>query len=191
MSGAWWILLESMSVPPQESPDKPNAVAIAWYVEEAQRLLEDQQRRAESLRTRGGQVAGFGAVFLALIGGNAAKILETADGCTGAVIGLALIGASLCLAVSVVVAVVGVIKPQPFASISADEITNYLSDRFLSEPDLWRVHVRSLRALETATRNAQDGGNAAAKAINISLFAFLAGLAFSVLAIGILIVELI
>lgn len=102
-----------------------------------------------------------------------------------------LLGASLCLAVSVVVAVVGVIKPQPFASISADEITNYLSDRFLSEPDLWRVHVRSLRALETATRNAQDGGNAAAQAINVSLFAFLAGLAFSVVSIGILIVELI
>jgi hypothetical protein len=26
-------------------------VAIAWYVEEAQRLLEDQQRRAELLGT--------------------------------------------------------------------------------------------------------------------------------------------
>jgi hypothetical protein len=35
--------------------------------------------------------------------------------------------------VSVVVAGVGVIKPQPFASISADEITNYVSDRFQSE----------------------------------------------------------
>jgi hypothetical protein len=180
-----------MDVSPKQSPTKPNAEAIAWYVEEAQRLLEDQQRRAESLRTRGGQVAGFGAVFLALIGGNAAKILETVDGYTGTATGLALLGASVCLAVSVVVAGVGVIKPQPFASISADEITNYLSDRFLSEPDLWRVHVRSLRALETATRNAQDGGNAAAKAINVSLYAFLAGLAFSVLAIGILIVELI
>jgi hypothetical protein len=136
-----------MDSTPTQSPTKPNAEAIAWYVEEAQRLLEDQQRRAESLRTRGGQVAGFGAVFLALVGGNAAKILETVDGCAGTAIGLVLLGASLCLAVSVVVAVVGVIKPQPFAAISADEITNYLSDRFLSEPDLWRVHVRSLRAL--------------------------------------------
>jgi hypothetical protein len=39
---------------------EPNPAAIAWYVEEAQRLLEEQQRRAESLRTRGGQLAGFG-----------------------------------------------------------------------------------------------------------------------------------
>lgn len=136
-------------------------------------------------------MAGFGAVFLALIGGNAVKILEAVDGCAGVLIGATLIAASLCLAASVAVAVVGVIKPQSFASISADEITNYLSDRFLSEPDLWRVHVRSLRGLEEATRDAQDGGNAAAKAINVSLYAFLAGLAFSVLAIGTLVVELI
>lgn len=180
-----------MNTPEPTSPANPNPAAIAWYVEEAQRLLEDQQRRGESLRTRGGQVAGFGAVFLALIGGNAVKMLESVDGCAETAIGVALIGAGLCLAASVAVAVGGVIKPQPFASISADEITNFLSDRFLSEPDLWRVQVRSLRALETATRDAQEGGNTAAKAINVSLYAFLAGLAFSVLAIGILIVELI
>jgi hypothetical protein len=174
-----------------QSATNPNKEAIAWYVEEAQRLLEDQQRRAESLRTRGGQVAGFGAVFIALIGSNAAKILESVHGCPQVWIGLTLIGASLCLVVSVAVAVVGVIKPQPFASISADEITNYLSDRFLSEPDLWRVHVRSLRALEQATRDAQEGGNAAVRAINVSLYAFLAGLAFSLVAIATLITELI
>jgi hypothetical protein len=168
-----------------------NSKAVAWYVEEAQRLLEDQQRRAESLRTRGGQIAGFGAVFLALIGGNAAKILHESHGCDRTAIGVTLIIAAICLVASVAVAVVGVIKPQSYAAISADEISNYLSDRFLSEPDLWRVHVRSLRALEVATKDAQEGGNAAAKAINISLYAFLGGLGFSVIAIGTLIVELI
>jgi hypothetical protein len=168
-----------------------NPEAIAWYVEEAQRLLEDQQRRAESLRTRGGQLAGFGAVFLALIGSNAAKILHESHGCDRTEIAVALIIAGLCLVASVAVAVIGVIKPQSYAAISADEITNYLSDRFLTESDLWRVHVRSLRALEVATKDAQNGGNAAARAINFSQYAFLAGLGFSVLAIGILIVELV
>jgi hypothetical protein len=170
---------------------EPNPAAIAWYVEDAQRLLEDQQRRAESLRTRGGQVAGFGAVLLALIGGNVAQILGAVDGWDGIAVGVALLGAALCLATSVVVAVVGVIKPQPFATISADEVTNYLSDRFLDEPDLWRVQVRSLRALEKAVSDAQNGGNAATKAINLSLYAFLAGLGFSVIALGTLILELI
>ena len=152
-------------------------------------MLEDQQRRAESLRTRGGQIAGFGAVFLALIGGNATRILETVGGGAGTAIGVGLIAASLCLAASVTVAVVGVIKPQSYATISADEITNYLSDRFRNEPDLWRVHIRSLRALETAARDAQEGGNVAAKAINLSLFAFVLGLGFSVIAIATLILE--
>jgi hypothetical protein len=174
-----------------QSPTNPNRAAIAWYVEEAQRLLEDQQRRAESLRTRGGQVAGFGAAVLALIGGNAAKILESSNGCARTAIGLTLLAAALCLAASVAIAIWGVIRPQPFAAISADEITNYLKDRFLSEPDLWRVHVRSLRGLEKATRDAQEGGNAAAAAIGRSLYAFLAGLGFSLLSIGTLIVELI
>lgn len=128
---------------------EPNPDAIAWYVEEAQRLLEDQQRRAESLKTRGGQVSGFGAAVLALVGGNATAIL------------------------------------------AADEITNYASDRFLSESDLWRVHLRSLQTLEQATRKAQEDGNAAAVAIMISLCAFLAGLGFSLISLGTLIVELI
>ncbi len=35
----------------------PNSEAIAWYAEEGRRLLEEQQRRAESLRTRGDQIA--------------------------------------------------------------------------------------------------------------------------------------
>jgi protein subunit release factor B len=58
----------------------PNSEAIAWYVEESQRLLEEQQRRAESLQTRAGQIAGFGAVLLALIGRNAATILHELHG---------------------------------------------------------------------------------------------------------------
>jgi hypothetical protein len=130
-------------------------------------------------------------VLLGLIGGNAAKILEAVDGDAEIFIGLALIAASGFLAISVGIAVVGVIKPQSFVTISATEISNYLSDRFQHEPDLWRVHVRSLRGLEIATRDAQFGGNAAVKAISASLYSFLVGLAFSVFAIGSLIVELI
>lgn len=61
--------------PRAAEPGEPNPEAIAWYVEEAQHLLEDQQRRAESLRTRGGQIAGFGATVLALIGGNASQLV--------------------------------------------------------------------------------------------------------------------
>jgi hypothetical protein len=168
-----------------------NSEAIAWYVEEAQRLLEDQQRRAESLRTRGGQIAGVGALFLALIDGNAARILRESHGGGRAAIAVMLIAAALCLAVSISVAVVGVNKPWPYAAISSDEVANYLTEPFLDAPDLWRVHVRSLRALERATVAAQKGANDALKSITISLYAFLAGLASAVVVVGISIVEVI
>jgi hypothetical protein len=169
----------------------PNPAAIAWYVEEAQRLLEDQQRRAESLRTRGAQVAGFGAAVLALIGGNAGTVLSTSQGSARVVVGVALLAALVCLTAAVAVAIWGVILPRSFAVLAAREIANYASDRFLAEPDLWRVHIRSLRALEEATREAQEDGNDAAEAILISLYLFLAGLGFSLISLGTLIVELI
>jgi hypothetical protein len=178
---------------PAEFPpsSEPNPTAIAWYVEEAQRVLEDQQRRAESLRTRGGQIAGFGATVLALIGGNVTKLLDALDGCARTVVGLGFIAAALCLAAAVAVAIWGTLKPKTYAAISSDELQLYGTDRFLNESDLWRVHVRSLHGLEEATASAQDAGNSAAKAIEWSLRAFLAGLGFSLVAIVILISELI
>jgi hypothetical protein len=126
-----------------------------------------------------------------LIGGNASNIVESVDGSPRTYLGLALIAAALCLAAAVAIAVAGVLRPKTFAAISADEISNYTSERFLTEPDLWRVHVRTLRALQEATASAQDAGNAAARAIGWSLRAFLAGLAFSLIAIATLLVELI
>ena len=169
----------------------PNIEAIAWYVEESQRLLEDQRRRAESLRTRGDQIAGFGALLLAVIGGNAARILDEAHGLGRSGIAVMLIGAAFCLAVSISVAVIGVNKNLPYATVCATEIANYLTDSFLDAPDLWRVHVRSLQTLERATEDAQKGGNDAVKSITISLYAFLAGLVFAVVAVATLTVGLI
>jgi hypothetical protein len=170
---------------------EPNPAAIAWYVEEAQRRLEDQQRRAESLRTRGGQIAGFGAAVLALIGGNAGTILGAAAGSTRVAIGAAFLAAVTCVAAAVAIAVWGVIKPRGFVVLAADEIALYASERFLNEPDLWRVHVRALRALEKAARQAQGDGNAAAGALMVSLDALLAGLGFSLIMVGTLTFELI
>lgn len=163
---------------------KPNPDAIAWYVQEAQRLLEEQQRRAESLKTRSGQIAGFGAAVLALIGGNVGTILGAVEGSARSVVGLALFAALVSLAVSVSFAVWAASKPTPFTILASDEIATYASDRFLTEPDLWRVHLRSLHTLEKATREAQGDGNAGAEAILISLYAFLLGLALSLVPVG-------
>ncbi|HEX5983685.1 MAG TPA: hypothetical protein VFY69_05695, partial [Solirubrobacterales bacterium] len=168
---------------------EPNPAAIAWYVEEAQRLLEEQQHRAESLRTRGGHLAGFGAAVLALIAGNAGAAMGAVAGSARAVVGIALLAAALSVAIAVAVAIWGVFKPRSFVLVAADEIAIYGSDRFLTEPDLWRVQVRALRALEEATRETQEDGNAAAGSIMVSLYAVLAGLGFSLISLATLIFE--
>jgi hypothetical protein len=168
---------------------EPNPAAIAWYVEEAQRLLEEQQRRAESLRTRGGQIAGLGAAVLALIGGNAGAVLGAVADSARVAVGAALLAAAISVAVAVAVAIWGVLKPRAFGIVAADEIAIYASDRFLTEPDLWRVQVRTLRALEEVTRETQEDGNAATGAIMISLHALLTGLGFSLISLGTLIFE--
>jgi hypothetical protein len=82
-------------------------------------------------------------------------------------------------------------KPRPFAVLAADESAIYASDRFLAEPDLWRVHGRALRAMETSVRRAQENDDAVAVAITNSLYSFLAGLGFSLILLGTLILELI
>jgi hypothetical protein len=167
-----------------------NREAIAWYVEEAQRLLEEQQRRAESLRTRGGQIAGFGALFLVLIGGNASRILGESHGGLRVTIALVLMIAALCLALSIATAVTGVSK-RTYVTLAAGEIGIYLTEPFLDAPELWRVHVRTLRSLERAIETSQREANDAVKLITVSLYAFLIGLALAVFSVGTLIVELI
>jgi hypothetical protein len=168
-----------------------NREAIAWYVEEARRLLEDQQRRAESLRTRGDRIAGFGALFLALVGSNASRVIHAAHGGARMAIAAGLIVAALCLALSVVVAVIGVNRRRQNATVSAGEIANYLTEPFLEATELWHVQVRALRTLKSATEITQEGANDAVKSITVSLYAFLVGLGLAVISVGILIVELI
>jgi hypothetical protein len=101
-----------------------------------------------------------------------------------------MIVAAVCLfAVAIAIAVWGALRPMVFAAISAEEMTNYASEAFLTEPDLWRVQVRSLHALGSVITTVQDAGDSAASAIERALGAFLAGLAFSLIAVATLLVE--
>lgn len=126
-----------------------------------------------------------------MIGGNAGPILGATDGSARVAVGVALLAAVGSLAVAVAIAIWGIVKPRPFGTITADEIANYTSDRLLNEPDIWRVHLRSLHGLETATRQAEEDGDIAAQAIARALVAFQSGLVFSLISLGTLIVELI
>ncbi len=62
---------------------KPNPDAIAWYVLQAESALDDLQGRVQSLRSRAGQLAGFAAAVVTLVGGNANRILDPLSGTGG------------------------------------------------------------------------------------------------------------
>jgi hypothetical protein len=61
----------------------PNPEAIAWYLKRSEDLLDDLRDQIGSLRTRGGQLAGFSGAILALAGANAVSVLDALGGASG------------------------------------------------------------------------------------------------------------
>jgi hypothetical protein len=81
----------------------------------------------------------------------------------------------------------GTLVPDLFSEISAKEIANFNSERFTHEPDLWRIHVRTIRGLLRVIELTTIQGDQAARAARKAEYLFLAGL-FSVgIALAILI----
>jgi len=165
-----------------------NSDAIAWYLKRSEDLLDDLREGVRSLRIRGGQLAGFSGAVLALAGANVGLVLDTLHGFARYCAGISLLTGVLLLVVSLVTALLGTLLPQFVSEISAEEVANYTSERFIHEPDLWRVHVRTIRSLLDAIESITIQGDGAARAVRKSEYSFLTGL-FSVgVALAILIV---
>lgn len=153
-----------------------NPEAIAWYVQKSEGLLGDLRARVLALRVRGGQLAGFSGAVLALAGANAESILHALHGPARDLAGASLLIGSLLLIVALAAALRGTLLPSLVSDIAAHEVANYASERFTDEPDLWRVHVRTIRGLlvsiEALSRDASD----AARMVGKAEYFFLAGL---------------
>lgn len=166
-------------VPVAERP--PNPEAIAWYVERAEDLLDDLRERVQSLRSRGGQLAGFSGAVLALVGANAESILAALHEAARVAAGTALLVGAICLIAAFVTALRGTLLPHLVSDISAEEVANYTTERFTHEPDLWRVHIRTIRGLLISIDSTTRQGDKAAQAVMWAGRLFLVGL----LAVGI------
>jgi len=165
-----------------------NPEAIAWYLKRAEDLLDDLGDGVRSLRVRGGQLAGFSGAVLALAGANVGLVLGALHGLARYCAGISLLTGVLLLVISLVTALLGTVLPQFVSEISAEEVANYTSERFIHEPDLWRVHVRTIRSLLDAIESITVQGDEAARAVRKAEYSFLTGL-FSVgVALAILIV---
>lgn len=160
-------------------PGAPNPEAIAWYVQRSEDLLDDLRSRVQSLRIRGGQLAGFAGAVLALAGANVSSVLGSLDGIARDGAGICLLIGLLFLTASLVATLGGPLAPQLVSSISAEEVSNFASERFTHEPELWRVHVRTLRAVLEAIEWTTLQVDKAALAVRKAEYLFLTGL-FSV-----------
>jgi hypothetical protein len=166
----------------------PNPEAIAWYLKRSEDLLNDLQGRVQSLRTRGGQLAGFSGAVLALAGANVPSVLGSLHGIARDGAGVWLLVGVLLLIASLVMALDGTVLPRLVSDISAEEISNYTSERFTHEPELWRVHVRMLHSVLDAIGWTTVQGDKAAWAVRKAEYLFLSGLFSVALALAMLIV---
>ena len=66
----------------------------------------------------------------------------------------------------------GTLLPRLVSDISAKEVANYASSRFTDEPDLWRVHVRAIRAILPAIESTTREGDRAAQVVKKAEFFF-------------------
>jgi len=166
---------------------EPNPEAIAWYLERAENLLDDLRDRVQTLRARGGQLAGFSGAVIALVGANAESMLDAVHHAARVAIGVSLLMGTILLIAAFVTALRGTLLTHLVSDISGNEVANYLTERFTHEPDLWRVHVRTIRGLMKAIDLTTRQGDKVARAVMSAGRLFLAGLSAVGAALAILI----
>jgi hypothetical protein len=169
-------------------PGTANPEAIAWYLQRSEDLLDDLRERVQLLRVRGGQLAGFSGAVLALAGANVASVLGSVHGAARDGVGVCLLLGVLLLIASFAAALGGTLVPQLVSDISAEEVSNFASERFTHEPELWRVHVRTLGAVLEAIERTTLHGDRAALMVRKAEYLFLTGLFSIAIALGTLIV---
>lgn len=163
-----------------------NPDAVTWYLGRSESLWADLDERVQSLRVRGVQIAGFSGAVLALAGANVGLVLSALQGPLRDCAGLALLVGVLLLVVSLVTALRGTSHVLDF---SIEEVANYTEERFINEPDLWRVHARTIHGLVEAIESITVQGDEVGRAVRKAEYSFITGL-FSVgVALAILIVE--
>ncbi|MBN9622942.1 MAG: hypothetical protein J0H06_08315 [Actinobacteria bacterium] len=165
-----------------------NPEAVAWYLERSERLLVELRERVLAQRSRGAQIAGFSGAVLALVGANAESTLSALHGSARVCAAGCLLMGSLLLVVAFVTALRGGLLPRFVSDLSVGEVANYATDRFVQEPDLWRVHLRTIRGTIRSIESTTLLGDRTAEAIARAERFFIAGMSLVGSALGILVV---
>jgi hypothetical protein len=157
-------------------PGEPNPEAIAWYLTRSLEHMGDLRERVRSLRARGGQLVGFSGAVLALAGANVDSALTGLHGVMRYAAGIFLLAGVLMLVAALVTALRGTPARGFVSDLSAEEVANYTADRFIREPDLWRVHVRTIRTVLGEIETITLQNDRATRAVRKAEYLFLSGL---------------
>lgn len=164
-----------------------NPQAIAWYLKRSEILLDDLGERLQFLYTRSGQLAGFAGAVLALAAANAESMLAALHGAARVCAGAALLAGALSLVAAFMAGLQGARLRRSVSDLSAQEVANYVTDRFVEEPDLWRVHLRTIRGLLRSINLTTRLGDQAARSVGRAERFLFAGLSLVGVALTILV----
>jgi hypothetical protein len=158
-------------------PKNTNPDSVAWITASARRALDDQDRRAESLQTRAAQIAGFSGAVVALAAPLGLKELGHAAGTAKALAGVMFFLGVTALALTILAAIIFVLKPVPHRAIASKEVRNYVQDpRFLTQSPQ-EIEFRTLKAMRTALERHEVVNARKAQWLTASSYSFLTGLA--------------
>jgi hypothetical protein len=161
-------------------PDNTRPESVEWITSNALALVEDQQRRAESLQTRAGQIAGFAGATVALGAPLGLRAVKHLDGLDQKVVAGLYFAAVAALTLTIVLSVVVVLLPVRHYALGASEIKNYIDDaRFVTQSPA-EIQFRTLKGLHPVAERYETVNGYKATGIKVTAALFLVGLLLTV-----------
>lgn len=157
-----------------------NEQSVDWITANAAAILDDQQRRSESLQTRAAQVAGFAGATVALSGPLAHRALKDFSGTLEALAAVCYFGGTVALAAAIVVSVVWVLRPVSHLALGAAEVGHYVEDPRFRMQSPAEIQIRTLKALRKGVERYERVNRTKAACLKISAGLFLLGLLLTV-----------
>lgn len=138
---------ELPGAPPPLKGLESKEATISWMLSTAEALRAREEAREESFRARGGQLAGFGAVLLGLLGSLVPDALVDLDGLACVAATSTFIVGVLLILMSILICLGSVVRPSRDLGISPyRSVDNYLRTRSLLTAKPWQLELRTLRA---------------------------------------------
>lgn len=170
-------------------PANTDSETVAWNASNALNILDDQQRRAESLQTRAGQIAGFAGATVALGAPLAGDALQCMEGVPLVITSIAYFAAIACLAITIFCSVFFVMRPRMHYGIQASEIKKYATEEAFMTEKPAAVQIRTMKSIHKVVRRYEENNEVKANWLTRSGGFFLSGLLLTIVVVVTLAIE--